>query len=455
MGQVATKDNRDSIDWGKTDINKLYLKILIPTLLGMVSMVVVTITDGYFVGRYVGSDALAAVNIAAPLFLVSTAFALMFGVGSSVVASVHISQGKIKAANINITHAIIVSELLFTALSLFVFLNCEQVSIWLGATERLLQLVETYVRIISLSLIFYMMQNLGMFLIRLDGAPRFAMMCTLIPAIINIIADYLLIAVLGMGIEGAVLATAGSFVVGGIMALIYLIFFSKILKLYRLKLSIKSLLLTARNIGYMVRLGFAAFLGEGAIAVMMFVGNGIFMNYYGEDGVAAYSVVCYYFPIIFMINNAISQSAQPIISYNYGAALSRRVKQTFRLTLIYAVSFAAIITIGVAFFSENMVSLFLDSSYPAYAIAAEGLPYFAIGYIFFAVNMMYMGYFQSIEDYKSANYISILRGYLWLIICFYTLPTLIGEIGVWLAVPLAEAITFVILLVWLKVRNSK
>ena len=155
---------------------------------------------------------------------------------------------------------------------------------WLGATERLLPLVEVYVRIISLSLIFYMMENLGMFLIRLDGSPRYAMMCTLIPAAINIIADYLLIAKLDMGLKGAVIATAGSFVVGGVMAFGYFLFFSKTLKLYRLKLS-KSLRLTARNIGYMTRLGFVAFLGEGVVAVMMFVGNSVFMNQYGEDGV--------------------------------------------------------------------------------------------------------------------------------------------------------------------------
>ena len=454
MAQVTTTDNRDSIDWEKTDISILYLKILIPTLLGMVSTVVVSITDGYFVGQYAGSDALAAVNIAAPLFLISTAFALMFGVGSSVVASVFLSQGKPKAANINITQAIIVSELLFTLFSLFVFFKSEQVSLWLGATERLLPLVEVYIRILSLSLIFYMMQNLGMFLIRLDGSPRFAMMCSLAPAVINIIADFILVAELNMGIEGAVLATASSFTIGGLMALGYLLFISKTLKLYRLKFSTKSLRLMIRNIGYMIRLGFAAFMGEGAVAVMMFVGNGVFMSYYGEDGVAAYSVVCYYFPIIFMINNAISQSAQPIISYNYGAAYLGRVKQAFRLTLIYAVSFSTLITIGVIFFAPSMVSLFLDSSYPAYAIAAKGLPYFAIGYVFLAVNMAYMGYFQSIEDYKSANYISILRGYLWLIICFYALPALIGEMGVWLAVPLAEVITFIILIIWLKNRSQ-
>ena len=167
--------NNDSIDWTKTSVNKLYLKILIPTLAGMVSTIIVTITDGYFVGQYAGSDSLAAVNIIAPIFLTSTAFALLFGVGSSVVASVHLAKGRIKAANINITQAVIVSEVLFLLLSIFAFFNSEDVSLWLGATERLLPLADSYLRILSLSMVFYMLENLGLFTIRLDGSPNFAM----------------------------------------------------------------------------------------------------------------------------------------------------------------------------------------------------------------------------------------------------------------------------------------
>ena len=448
-------DNRDNIDWGKANISKLYLKILVPTLLGMVSAIVVTITDGFFVGRYAGSDALAAVNIAAPLFLISTAFALMFGIGSSVVASVHLSQGRVKAANINITQAIIVSELFFIIFSLFLFFNSEDVSYWLGSTERLFPLVNIYVKILSLSLVFYMLEHIGLFVIRLDGSPKFAMMCSLVPAVINIIGDYVLVIRYEMGIEGAVIATSGSFIIGGLMVLVYMLFLSNILKLYKLKLTLKSLRLTIRNIGYMCRLGFAAFLGELAVAVMMFVGNAVFLEYYGEDGIAAYSVVCYYFPIIFMINNAISQSAQPIISYNYGANLHDRVQKTFKLTLIYAICFSVVITICVILFTPSMVALFLDKSYPAYAIASQGMPYFAIGYLFFALNMMYMGYFQSIEDYKTANYISVLRGYLLLLACFYIMPKLFGTYGIWLAVPTAEFVTFLVLLPLIRYKRRK
>ena len=96
---------KDSIDFGSMEIPKLFRKLLIPTVLGMVFSAVFVITDGIFVGQGIGSDALAAVNITAPLFLISTGIGLMFGVGASVVASIHLSQGKLKAARINVTQA--------------------------------------------------------------------------------------------------------------------------------------------------------------------------------------------------------------------------------------------------------------------------------------------------------------------------------------------------------------
>ena len=89
---------KDSIDFGSMDISMLFRKLLVPTVLGMVFSAIFVITDGIFVGKGIGSDALAAVNITAPLFMIATGIGLMFGVGGSVVASIYLSQGKRKAA---------------------------------------------------------------------------------------------------------------------------------------------------------------------------------------------------------------------------------------------------------------------------------------------------------------------------------------------------------------------
>lgn len=129
---------RDSIDFGSMNISTLFRKLLIPTVLGMIFSAVFVITDGIFVGKGIGSDALAAVNITAPLFMITTGIGLMFGMGASVVASIHLSQGKVKVANINITQAIGFASLLILILSALCCLFLEPLAHLLGSSERLL-----------------------------------------------------------------------------------------------------------------------------------------------------------------------------------------------------------------------------------------------------------------------------------------------------------------------------
>ena len=105
---------RDALDFGRMNIPRLFIKLFVPTLLGLLFGALLNLADGIFVGRGVGSDALAAVNIAAPLFLVATGLALMFGAGVSVVAAIHLSRGNQKAANINVTQALTVSVFLLS-----------------------------------------------------------------------------------------------------------------------------------------------------------------------------------------------------------------------------------------------------------------------------------------------------------------------------------------------------
>lgn len=453
MNKKKENERRDSIDFGSADITRLFRKLLIPTMLGMVFSAVFVITDGIFVGKGIGSDALAAVNITAPLFMITTGIGLMFGVGASVVASIHLSQGKPKAANINITQAILVSALLVAGISVLCYLFLEPVGRLLGSSDRLLPMVMEYMTWYVPFLVFLVLLNAGMFFIRLDGSPNYAMWCNGVAALTNIVLDYVFIFVFGWGLMGAAFATSLGTMLGGILTLLYLVRFSRTIKLYRTKWSRKSLQLTARNVMYITKLGSSAFVSEASIASMMFLGNYVFIRHLGEDGVAAFSIVCYFFPIIFMVYNAIAQSAQPIISYNFGMGSSRRVVKAFRLSLLTA------FVCGITFFGltvlcrQEIVSLFIDRSYGAYSIAVQGLPYFAIGYLFFAINIVGIGYYQSIERAGRATVVTLLRGVVFMLIGFLGLPPLLGVPGIWLAVPLAEVLTLLcILAIYLRER---
>lgn len=437
---------KDCIDFGSMEISTLFRKLLIPTVLGMVFSAIFVITDGIFVGKGIGSDALAAVNITAPLFMITTGIGLMFGVGASVVASIHLSQGKKKVASINITQAICFAALIILLMSGACFYFMEPLARLLGSSERLMPDVLKYMSWYAPFLVFYVLMGAGMFYIRLDGSPNYAMACNLVAAVINIMLDYIFIFELGWGLMGAAFATSIGMGVGAVMTLVYLAFFSRNISLYRIKLSKKSMQLTARNIGYIMKLGTSAFVSEASIAVMMLLGNYVFIRQLGEDGVAAFSIVCYFFPIIFMVYNAIAQSVQPIISYNFGSNQQERVQQAFQLSIRTALACGLCFFGVTAWGSEHIVALFIDRGYAAFEIAVSGIPYFAVGYVFFAFNMVGIGYYQSIERARRATVITILRGVVFMFIGFFTLPPVLGVMGIWLAVPLAELLTFVYIL---------
>lgn len=240
---------RDAIDLGTVRVSTLFRRLFVPTLLGMLSISAVTVADGMFVGHGVGSDGIAAINIYVPLLMLAQGVGLMAGVGSSVVASIHLARGKVRAARLNVTQALWFVTLLTLLLVGAVMLWPDATARMLGASERLLPLVRDYLLWFSPGLLFQMWTAVGLFVIRLDGAPRVAMWCSVLSAVLNVVLDWWFIFPLGWGVRGAAFATAISVAAGGVVAVGYLLFRARMLRLCRVKWSRKSLRLSWRNIG--------------------------------------------------------------------------------------------------------------------------------------------------------------------------------------------------------------
>lgn len=447
--------DRDKLDFGNGKIGALFRAIFFPTLVGMIFNSVLTLVDGMFVGHGVGANGIAAVNIVAPLFLLATGIGLMFGIGTSVVASIRLSEDNVKAARIIMTQAFGAGALMVGVIGAAALLMPRETVYLLGCSAELESNAIGYMVPLIPGIFFLVIQCIGMMLIRLDGSPRYAMWTQVIPASVNIVLDYIMIFHMGMGVAGAAGATSISCLLGGLMVLAYFIWFSDKLKFYRLKLSVTSLLLTLRNIGYMAKIGFATFLTEGAMAVMMFTGNYAFMKMLGENGVAAFSIACYLFPVVFSIANAVAQSAQPIISFNYGADRPDRISRALKIALCTAVVCGTVVTAGLWVGASPIVGAFLSSDEPAYALATHGLPIFATCAIFFAVNITFIGYYQSIEAALRSIFYTMLRGIVFIIPAFLVLPGLFGSVGLWLAIPTAEFLTLTVISGHYLVRHGR
>ena len=437
--------NRDKLDFGNGRIDELFKALFFPTLVGMVFNSLLNICDGMFVGHGVGSNALAAINIVAPLFLVCTGVGLMFGIGASVIGSIRLAENNVKAARIIMTQAYIAGALIFGVVILVSLLFTRPVLYMLGCSPLLEDLASDYLLWLLPGLMFFYLQCVGMMLIRLDGSPKYAMSVQIVAAVINIVLDWVMVFPMGMGIKGASIATSLSCIIGGLMVLVYFLRFSDKLKFYHLKLSWKSLRLSLRNTAYMMKIGLATFIAELSLGVMIVTGNFMFMAYLGEPGVAAYSIGCYLFPMIFSISNAVAQASQPIISFNYGAGQFQRVSQALRIALLTACVCGVLISLGMWIGSPVLTHIFLSPSETAYCLAAGGLPILGSCAIFFAINITFIGYYQSRELAGRSIVYMLLRGIVFLVPGFILLPRIVGATGLWLAIPTAEFLTLLVI----------
>lgn len=446
--------NRDSIDFGKTDIPQLFAKLFVPTLMGLIFSAVFNIADGVIVGHGVGSDALAAVNIAAPIFLIASSFSLMFASGVSIVGAVHLSRGNVKAACINTTQALTVPLVAMVVLAAVMLFCARGMCFLFGGSEKLLPFVSDYLHWLVLYPIFQLIMIEGSFILRLDGSPNFAMMVNVVPSLVNIFLDWLFVFPLKWGLAGAAFATSLSAGLGALLVMVYLLFFSKKIHLYKPKFSATALRLTARNTAYMAKLGFPTFIGEGATTCMMIAGNYMFMRMLGEDGVAAFGTCCYLFPLVFMFANAIAQSQLPVVSYNYGLGDKKRVRSAFKFAVVLAVCCGALMTILGIVASKPLVSLFISTGTNAFRIGAEGFPYFALSFVLFSFNMVVIGFWQSVERVAESVFFMLLRGLVFLVPVFVWLPSVMGVRGLWLAVPLSEVLTCMVI-VFVTIRQRR
>ena len=206
-------------------------------------------------------------------------------------------------------------------------------------------------------------------------------------------------------------------------------------------MSRKSMQLMRRNIGYMCRLGSSAFLCEVAIACMMFVGNQVFIHYLKEDGVAAFSIACYFFPIIFMVYNAIAQSAQPIISYNFGANNPERVRKGFRLLLLSSVIYAACIWAVAELLPGVFVTIFTNDLQLA-EFARWAMRIYMAAVVLMGAQIACQQTFIAFGNSKISAFLAMFRKIIVLIPLIYILPVFLEDNvqAVFLAEPIADVI---------------
>lgn len=422
-------------------VAKNFFHYFLPTLLGMMLMSVNIVVDGIFVGNGVGSVALASVNIAVPVFSVIISVALLIGMGGGTLYSIAMGENKPVRAQKIFSLSIFFIIGITIIIAVLSYMNLESLARLFGANDETLAYALDYMRILFIFSIVLALEAVVSIFIRNDGDPQLAMAGLVVSAILNIILDYWMIFILNWEVTGAALATS---IATGVGLLIYLVHFLKKgsnLKLVRIKWDWRAI----KSISV---IGFPNFLSEAGMGIFV-VGYNVAMEYHvGTAGVSAFSVINYLHTFMFLAFIGIASSIQPMISYYYGAKNAENIKQTVRIAEVTGF-LLGLLFLAIGYFGADLlVAIFGMESGETTQLASNGLQLFFIGYLFMGTNFVYMTYYQSIGYIKQSIGITVFRGVILLVLMLLILPFLFGITGVWLALPAAEAMVAVFLIVF-------
>ncbi|CDQ20239.1 MATE family efflux transporter [Halobacillus karajensis] len=419
-------------------VKKVFIQYLFPSLLGMMLMSVNILIDGVFVGNGVGSEGLAGVNLAMPVFSLIFSIALWIGIGGGTIYSIRIGEeDRIKARSV-FSLAVASSLVLLLVIGVIGYFNVEVIANLLGANASTLSHTVDYLKVLFLLGWLISVQQLLSIFVRNDGSPTLAMFALGMTAVVNIGLNYYMIFILELGVFGAALATVLASVVGLLVLLLH--FFKKHSNLRKL-----SFQWSWHTLGSIFSIGFPSFLAEAGVLVFVAGYNLAIVGLLGTEGVAAFSVVNYLHGFMFLSFFGIESALQPMISYYHGAKEKVRIKESVKIGEKAAFTLGGILLITGLLAAPFLVSLFGLDLEEVRKLAVQGIRLFFVGYLFIGFNFVYMTYFQSIGEIRPSIIIILLRSFVFILILLWGLPKLIGIAGVWLALPLAEMMVALLL----------
>ena len=415
---------------------KMILGFSIPSIIAMLLETVITITDGFFTGNYVGQKALAAVNLGLPILYFFLGTGLCVGVGGSVIS------GRLLGAKERSKSSEVFSQTITTAIFVCVIIS---IAAWMFFSPilRVLKadgdLSVYFTEYYKIMLFTYPLMVLGtifgMF-IRTDGKPQICMAVSVAGCILNGIFDYYFVAVRNMGVQGSAI---GSLLVQVLTVLAQMFYFLN----RNAGIRFKSFSFDKSVNREIFLNGSSEFIGEMASAISMFVFNYVLMKYVGSEGVAAFTILGFAVYGFSMVCIGFGQGIVPLISICWGAKETDTAIDIRKDTNKILFPLGAVIAFVFIFAGKDYAAMFGCSEEVA-DMVASGFRIYAITFLVMGYDVINSMYFTSCGDAKSSAILSSLRGIVFLIAFTLILPPILGMTGVWLAAPCSEVLTAIV-----------
>ncbi|HZJ35552.1 MAG TPA: MATE family efflux transporter [Gillisia sp.] len=430
--------NLNSAALGSEPIGKLLIRQAVPASIGILVMSLNILIDTIFVGNWIGSIAIAAINVVLPVSFFIAALGIAIGIGGSSIISRALgsrnNEKALKTFGNQISLTLILTILLATVGLTFV----NSIIPAFGGKGDIFEPAKIYYTVVLYGVPFLALCMMGNTVIRAEGKPKFAMIAMIIPSVGNLVLDYILIIVMDMGMLGAAWATTISYLCCFAYVLWFFLSKNSDLKInwthFRFDLSI---------LKETSSLGFVTLSRQAVVSITYLIMNNIMFHLGGEDSVTVYAIIgrmlmFALFPIL-----GVTQGFLPIAGYNYGAQQWHRVRKSINTAILYASVLALIVFAGIMFFSEDIVRIFTNNP----KIITE-TPH-AMRWVFaatpiIALQLIGSAYFQAIGKAVPALLLTLSRQGFFFIPLVMILPRYFGEIGVWISFPLADVLSTIL-----------
>mgnify|MGYP001369495299 FL=1 len=428
----------NSSNLGIEPISKLLFKQALPASIGILVMSLNILIDTIFVGQWIGSIAIAAINVVLPVSFFIAALGMAIGIGGSSIISRSLGSDNIQKAKYTFANQITLTILITVS---FVFIGLyfiESIIPLFGGKGGIYEPSKIYYTIVLYGVPFLALSMMGNSVIRAEGKPKFAMYALMIPSIGNIVLDIVFIKYLNMGMAGAAWATTGSYV----LCFIFIFWFFASDK-SELKIKTHHLSLKKPIVKEITSLGSITLARQATVSITYLLMNNILYNYGGEVSVTAYAIVGRMMMFSLFPVYGITQGFLPIAGYNFGAKNFERVKEVISLAIKYASFFATLVFLILMIFPEEITKVFTsDTDVIRETPAAMRWVFLATPII--AIQLIGAAYFQGIGKAKIGLILALLRQGILFVPLILILPLFYGEMGAWMSFPISDLLATII-----------
>ncbi|WP_055070611.1 MATE family efflux transporter [Clostridium massiliamazoniense] len=404
-------------DLGKGNIKKLLVTLALPAIIAQLVNILYNIVDRIFIGRIQnGEMAMAGVGVAFPILMLISAFSALIGMGGAPLAAIKMGakdkEGAEKIISNSFSTLIVVSVILTVGFTIFKvpILNA------FGASEATIKYAIDYLSIYLIGTIFIQFAlGLNPF-INTQGFAQISMSTVMIGAIINIVLDPIFIFTFNMGVKGAALAT----ILGQFVSAIWVLSFI-FGKKNKIRVRKKYIIPDMRILGAIIALGVSPFIMQATESLVVVSLNNKLQAYGGDLAVGAMTIMSSIMQIVLLPLVGLSQGAQPIISYNYGAKSIKRVKETFKLLVICCLAYTSIMWVSIMVFPEMFVKIF-NNNPELIEITAKSMKIFFFGIFLFGAQIACQQTFLALGQAKNSLILALLRKIFLLVPLIFILP---------------------------------